>query len=103
MNGRMRVLNTFNRMRSDRMPIDYQANAAIHGKLMQHFKASTAEDLLKYLRVDFRGLPAPYAGKLLFPEKEGMTVDPVYGSYTRWVQNEFGISGFLLFSAPGCR
>lgn len=90
MTSKERVLCAFQRIKSDRVPVDYFANAGIQGRLMKRLKADSHEELLKALNVDFRMLWVQYAGKLLFPEIPGRNVDPVYGFYTRWVEHETG-------------
>ncbi len=90
MNSKKRVLSAFAREPHDRVPIDFSTNEVICGKLIKHLGVSTYEDLLKAFNVDFRGIGAPYAGKLIYEELPGMTVDPIYGHYTKWVENSYG-------------
>ncbi len=90
MTGRERVLNAFYRVKSDRIPTDYSGNGVIDEKLRKHFKAKDNYELLDCLGTDLRPLYAPYKGRLLFKEKPGRNVDPVYGFYVRWVENQSG-------------
>ena len=90
MNSRERVLCAFNRVKSDRVPINYFANQGIEKKLMQRLKVSNYEDLLKALNVDFRSLEIPYTGKLIYKELPGRNVSKVYGHYSKWIENESG-------------
>ncbi len=90
MNGKQRVLNTFFREKCDRVPIDYTSNPIIHARLQSALGVSDYEGVLKALDVDFRGVYVPFKGKNEFKQIEGLKVDPVYGFYTRWVENEFG-------------
>lgn len=90
MTSRERVVKTFQFEKVDRIPINYLANPAIHQNLINAYGAKDNEHLLQILGVDFRTYGLPYTGPLLFPEKEGLSVDPVYGSYTRWVEHPAG-------------
>ena len=79
--------------KSDRVPIDYLYNKVINEKLKVSLGLTTdapQDDLLELLGVDYRGIGVPYIGKPLFPEREGMHVDPQYGFYSRWIENQFG-------------
>jgi len=71
------------------MPIDYFGNIGINDLLMKHFKTDY-NGLLDALNVDFRGMYAPYAGKLLFPKREGRIVSDVYGFYCKWIEHSTG-------------
>jgi len=90
MTSRQRVLNTFAYEKADRVPVNYQSNPTIHGKLCAALGVTNPEDLLQILGVDFRGVGAAYTGPLLFKEIPGTTVNRLYGFYTRWVANEHG-------------
>jgi hypothetical protein len=52
--------------------------------------ANSYEEVLQAFNVDFRAINVPYTGKLLYPQIEGLEVNPVYGFYTRWVPNKYG-------------
>lgn len=90
MNGKKRVLSAFERVKADRVPVDFSTNEIICQKLMRHFNVDCYEKLLQALNVDFRRIDAQYTGKPLFKQIEGMSADPVYGHYTKWIENEFG-------------
>lgn len=90
MTSRERVLNTFHRVKADRIPMDFSANPSILRKLMAALNVVDFEKLLSVLQIDFRSVGVPYVGKPLFPEKPGLWVDPVYGFYCHWVENDWG-------------
>lgn len=90
MTSKERVRRTFNFEKTDRVPIDYASNPGIHARLCETLGAKDSEQLLEALGVDFRSVGAAYCGPALFPEIPGLQVDPVYGSYTRWVEHESG-------------
>ena len=91
MMSRDRVIKTFAYEKTDRVPINYFTNAAIHAKVSSALGfANDYEGFLQALGVDYRGAYAPYKGPLIYKEIPGLNVDPVYGFYTRWISNEYG-------------
>ena len=92
MTSRERVLRAFDHVRSDRVPINYQANPDIDRRLKGHFGLSQDdhEGLLKALEVDFRGIGVPYKGPRLHENIPGRHVDPLWGIHTRWIENPSG-------------
>ncbi len=90
MTSKERVLCALHRVKADRIPMDFSANPTILGKVQNALKVKDMESLLQALHIDFRGGGVPYVGKPLFPEKPGLWVDPVYGFYCRWVENDWG-------------
>lgn len=92
MTSRERVLRTFNFEKTDRIPIDYQANGAIHMKLAQALGIPDGNDelLRQKLGVDFRMAWVDYKGPLVFEKKEGLNVDPMLGAYMKWVDHGSG-------------
>ena len=90
MNSKTRVLNAFNRTKSDRIPIDYSTNPTIHGKVQKALKVKDYEGVLKAFNVDFRCIWPPFKGENKFKQIKGLSVDPVYGFYTKWIENEYG-------------
>ncbi|MEI8258779.1 MAG: hypothetical protein WCJ30_24175 [Deltaproteobacteria bacterium] len=77
MSSRERVLRAFDRVPSDRVPVDYVANLGIDKRMKAHFKLDATDDegLLQALSVDFRNLSVPYVGPRLHPEgPEGIVV-----------------------------
>lgn len=93
MTSKERVLTTFANQAADRVPINYDANPGIDGRLKKHFglKADDQEGLRKILGVDFRGVGASYAGPRLhadIPER-GIKVDNS-GIHRRWVEHGSG-------------
>ncbi|MBQ4089220.1 MAG: hypothetical protein IJC56_04985 [Clostridia bacterium] len=77
----------------DRVPIDYSSNMTVNRRLKEGLGLAAdapQDELLELLGVDFRGIGARYIGPSLFPERPGMNVNPEYGYYSRWIENEFG-------------
>jgi uroporphyrinogen decarboxylase len=92
MTPKERVLAAFARQEPDRVPINYDANPGIDGRLKAHFglKADDAEGLRQTLGVDFRGVGAPYRGPRLHAERPQRRVDPMWGWVTRHVEHRTG-------------
>ena len=89
--SKKRVLNAFNRIRTDRVPINYMANISVHNKLAKHLGISNSLDtVMDYLGVDFKELMPQYIGKKIFADIPGRKVDPLWGHVTRWIGNNFG-------------
>ena len=106
MTARERVLRTFAHEKTDRVPIGYEANPGIHMRLAAALGIpdGDAERVRRALGVDTRGVAAPYIGPALFPEKAGRRVDPLMGSYTRWVgHGSGGYWDFCDFPLQGAR
>ena len=93
MTSKERVRLTLALEKPDRVPIDYSTNKTVNGRLKAALGLSEnapQDELLEILGVDFRGVGAPYTGPALFPERPGMNVNPEYGFYSRWIENEYG-------------
>ena len=92
MSAKERVLRTFAFEKTDRVPIDYATNGSIHHRLCVELgiPGDNYDLLLEALGVDYRGVAPAYTGPLLYPPLPGRQVDPLYGFYTRWVENESG-------------
>ena len=94
MTSKQRVLKTFRFEKTDRVPINYSANPEIHRKLKEALDCGTGDDsediLLDKLGVDFRPIGADYIGTSKYSEIEGYSVEPVFGYYTKWIENSFG-------------
>ena len=92
MRSKERVLRTFQMRETDRVPVDYAANAGIDRRLKAHFglSATDGEGLLQALGVDFRGVGAHYIGPCLHAPQDGVRIDPMWGIRTRWVTHETG-------------
>ena len=92
MTPRERVRRAFDRVKADRVPIDYSANPGIDGRLKAHFGLSQSDDegLLQALQVDFRFVGASYRGRRLHPEVPDRRVDPAWGIRTRWIEHGSG-------------
>ena len=91
MQSRERVLTTFSNQVPDRVPIDYQANPGIDGRLKKHFglKPDDSEGLLTALGVDFRSVGAKYAGPCLHQDTGEIQVDN-WGIHRRYITHETG-------------
>lgn len=92
MTAKQRVLKTFAFEKTDRVPMDYSANPAIHHALCAALGIAGDDymQLFEALGIDYRAAWPRYTGPLLYPEIEGCQLNPEYGYYTRWVENESG-------------
>jgi uroporphyrinogen decarboxylase len=92
MSAKERVRLTFNFEKADRVPINYESNPTINRRFMaaMGFAEGDHAPFLDALGVDFRRIDAPYTGPKLFPDVPGLNCDPLYGFYSRWVENRFG-------------
>lgn len=90
MTSRERVRRTFAFEKTDRVPVDYSANRAVHQRVARALGVLRREEVLEALGVDFREAVLPYTGERLFPEQPGKKVHPYWGSVTRWAENENG-------------
>ncbi len=93
MTSKDRVLRTFARQETDRVPVNYVANAGIDRRLKAHYglKPDDGEGLLRALGVDFRTLWPHYTGPKLhadIPER-GVHVDD-WGIHSRWIEHPSG-------------
>lgn len=92
MSSKERVKKTFNFEKTDRVPIGYEANAAINAKLCEALGVdkNDKEGLMQALGVDYRSISAPYIGKELFTAPPRRRVSQLEGSIMRWVEHETG-------------
>ena len=92
MTSKERVIAVFAGEVPDRVPINYDANPGIDGRLKAHFglHRDDREGLLRALGVDFRYIGAPYCGPRLHEEVPGRQVDPRFGVRTRWIEHGSG-------------
>ena len=90
MTSRERVRRTFEFEKTDRVPIGYDANAAIHGKLCRELGAGDYESLMQALGVDYRSVGASYVGPELFKAPPDRRVNQLEGCIMRWVEHETG-------------
>jgi uroporphyrinogen decarboxylase len=91
MTPKERVQITLARQQADRVPIDYDSNPGIDGRLKQHFnlKPDDSEGLRCALGVDFRGVGAPYRGPKLHADLPDRQVND-WGIRRRWIEHETG-------------
>lgn len=92
MTSKERVIRTFYYDSTDRVPIDYMANPGVHKRLCKALGVPVLEEeqLLQALGVDYREIKLSHCGKDYFPQKADRIVNPIYGYYTRWIENECG-------------
>lgn len=90
MTSKERVLRTFAREKTDRVPIDYYGNAGIDKRMMDYFGAKDLEGLHVALGTDFRRAIAPYIGPRLHSVLPDRNVDPEWGVVTRWIEHSSG-------------
>lgn len=92
MTSKERVLTAFARQEPDRVPVDYDSNPGIDGRLKAHFglAANDDEGLRLALGVDFRDADAGYRGARLHAEIAGRSVDAQWGIHRRWIEHETG-------------
>jgi uroporphyrinogen decarboxylase len=91
MTSKERVLAAIAHEEPDRVPVDYEANAGIDGRLKTHFGLAPedSEGLRRALGVDFRGVGAPYVGPKLHEDIPDRQVSE-WGIRCRWVEHETG-------------
>ncbi|HOF88158.1 MAG TPA: uroporphyrinogen decarboxylase family protein [Armatimonadota bacterium] len=91
MTSKARVLTAFAHQEPDRVPIGMvHGNRSIDARLKAHFGVADTEGLYQALRVDMRGVGAPYVGPRLHAEVPGRNVDAMFGVHTRWIEHESG-------------
>lgn len=92
MSSKERVMRTFAFEETDRVPIDYSANPAVHERFCRilGISGNSREQFLDALGVDYREAGASFIGENRFPVLEGRKTDPVYGYHMRWAANDSG-------------
>jgi len=93
MSSKDRVLRAINHEIPDRVPINYETNAVIDGKVKARLglKHNDDEGLRRIFGVDFRSLGAPYLGKPLHtPKDDSRRADPLFGWVLRYIENNSG-------------
>lgn len=87
-----RVMITLHKGVPDRVPINYLSNPGIDRRFKAALGLEPADDngLKEAVGVDFAGVSAAYTGPRLHPEIPGLTVNPVYGIRTKWIEHESG-------------
>ena len=92
MTSRERVKAVLNRSVPDRVPMNYASNPGIDARLKAYFGLDEKdhEGLRQALRIDFRGVGAPYTGARLHEAQEGVNVCPQWGIHRRWVEHGSG-------------
>jgi len=93
MTSRERVRRALARQETDRVPIDYDANADIDRRVKMHYGLTAGDDegLRQRLGVDIRHVAAPYRGPRLYADlpERGIKVDE-WGIHRRWVEHDSG-------------
>ena len=106
MTSRERVLRTFAFEKTDRVPLTYFSNPAVHGRLAERLglKPDDWEGVRRALGDDHRGVWVSYKGPKLFEDIPDRRVDPVDGYRMRYIENDFGgywdFCDFPLTDAP---
>jgi len=97
MTAKERVRATFARESTDRVPMNYEANPAVHARVADALGVTDGDyvAVCDALGTDTRSVNVDYRGPVIYPELAGRTLDPVYGFYTRWVPNVHG--GYMDF------
>ena len=92
MTSKERVLRTFAFEKTDRVPIDYMANPAVHGRFCKALGIAPDDgySLSQILGTDYQYCNAAFIGKNQFPVLKDRMTDPIYGYNMRWVENESG-------------
>ncbi len=92
MSSRQRVLNTFAYEKTDRVTIGFDTNPLIKQKFFAALGVSNEDNdaFLHAIGVDYHGIGASYTGPLLYPEKPGLQVGLLDGSYSRYVKHDTG-------------
>ena len=92
MSSKERVMRTFAFQETDRVPIDYMANPAVHERFCRALGLDPADrkGLHEALGVDYWGAGARFVGQMGFPVLKDRMTDPVYGFNMRWVPNQNG-------------
>jgi len=86
-----RVRKVFEHENPDRVPVNFNGNAVITGKMMKYFGAKNDEELLAALGVDFRNVGLPYTGRPLFEDNlPGRKINPLSGVHTKWIEHANG-------------
>jgi len=91
MTSRERVLSAFNRVKADRVPINYSANEGIHKRLKDFYgvKQDDNEALNEILGVDFRGIISDYNGPQIHEDIPNRSID-LWGNRRRWIEHDSG-------------
>jgi len=92
MTGRDRVLSSLNRRGCDRLPVKHEGTPEINRMLMEHFRLSNSEQLLRVLGDDFRYVEARYCGPELRAFPDG-TIEGYWGERYGYIQ--FGGGKYL--------
>ena len=92
MSSKERVLRTFAFQDTDRVPIDYSANPAVHARLCRALGVSPEDyrTLFDIIGADYWFTGAHFVGENHFPVLKDRKTDPIYGFNMRWVENESG-------------
>lgn len=86
MTSKERVLKAAHREQPDRVPFNYYGNKDIDRRLAEHFGT---EDFRTPMKIDFRGVHAPYIGPKLYEDKGDVKVDN-FGIHRAWTEHQYG-------------
>lgn len=92
MSSKERVLRTFAFQETDRVPIDYSANPAIHARFCKTLGVDPNDyrTLFDRIGADYWFTGARFVGENHFPVLRNRKTDPIYGFNMRWAENENG-------------
>lgn len=93
MTSKQRVLKTFNHENPDRVPINYHSNPGVDARLREYLGIAQGDHIGLYhaLGVDFRGVGAPYTGRILHTsDREDRIVDPLHGWRLKYIRHASG-------------
>lgn len=93
MTSKQRVLKTFNHEIPDRVPINYHSNPGVDARLREYLGIAQDDHIGLYnaLGVDFRGVGAPYTGKILHTsDRADRIVDGLHGWKMRYIEHSSG-------------
>ena len=94
MTSRERVLRTFAFEKTDRVAMQYDANAAVEQRLAAALGVGAAADVREEIRralgIDMRQVYAEYKGPKLFADVPGLQTDALDGFRMRYIENRFG-------------
>jgi len=106
MTSRERVKRTFAFEKTDRVPVSYTSNYAVHCRLAERLglKPDDWEGVKRALGDDFRSVWVSYKGPKLFEDLPDRRVDSIDGYRMRYIENDFGgywdFCDFPLADAP---
>ncbi len=84
MNPRERVLASLGRAEPDRVPLFYRDVPEVEARLIRELGLRDSEDILRFLRIDFRWVSPAYVGPPLEDARSGLRRD-IWGVRRRFL------------------